>query len=135
MSRFDEGCGAAIRRPRRRDVVKYGIAAASAPAMAAAAVGTNVQGVAYESRAAGDPSAARHPSGIAGVLVSNGRDVDQTDAAARGGQVSIGPSTQRSCSQSRPYLFGFSDRASVASCRVAVTRRILTKIESTYKSR
>jgi hypothetical protein len=55
MSRFDEGCGAAIRRPRRRDVVKYGIAAASAPAMAAAAVGSNVPGVAYESRAAGDP--------------------------------------------------------------------------------
>jgi len=56
MSRFDEGCGAAIRRPRRRDVVKNGIAAAAAPAMAAAAVGTNVPGVAYESRSAGDPA-------------------------------------------------------------------------------
>jgi hypothetical protein len=35
-------------RPRRRDVVKNGIAAAAAPAMAAAAVGTNVPGVVFQ---------------------------------------------------------------------------------------
>ena len=54
MSRSDEGCGGGD--PARRDVVKNGIAAAAAPAMAAAAVGTNVPGVLYESRTAGDPA-------------------------------------------------------------------------------
>ncbi len=74
-------------KPSRRDVVKYGAAAAiSAAAMpvspifAAASSGT-VSGNVYENRSGGvrqtsDP-------GIAGVLVSNGRDVVKTDAAGR----------------------------------------------------
>jgi N terminal of Calcineurin-like phosphoesterase len=70
---------------RRRDVVKYGaaaaIAAAAGPVVAAAAP-TTVSGVVYENRSGGAQRAASD-SGIAGVLVSNGRDVVKTDAAGR----------------------------------------------------
>ncbi len=74
--------------PSRRDVVKYGTATAISAAvmpvsrlLAAESAGT-VSGFVYENRSgavrrqAGDP-------GIAGVLVSNGREVAKTDAAGR----------------------------------------------------
>jgi len=74
--------------PSRRDVVKYGAAAAAAAAFApgsralAATTGGTVSGTVYENRSGG---ARRQPSdpGIAGVLVSNGREVVKTDAAGR----------------------------------------------------
>ena len=74
--------------PSRRDVVKYGTAAAVAAAFApagralAATSGGTVSGTVYENRSGG---ARRQPGdpGIAGVLVSNGRDVAKTDAAGR----------------------------------------------------
>jgi 3',5'-cyclic AMP phosphodiesterase CpdA len=72
----------------RRDVMKGGAAAAaalaatSAPLQQAAAQGATVTGVVFEDRSGtgrrqpGDP-------GIAGVLVSNGREVAKTDASGR----------------------------------------------------
>jgi flavoprotein len=67
MKTFNEGFGGGDSEPSRRDVVKYGAAAAIAvaagPVMAATAANT--------------------VSGIAGVLVSNGRHVVKTDAAGR----------------------------------------------------
>jgi N terminal of Calcineurin-like phosphoesterase len=85
MKAFDEGFCGGDSEPSRRDVVKYGAAAAIAvaagPVMAATAA-TTVSGVVYESRSGGTRRAADDP-GIAGVLVSNGRDVVKTDAAGR----------------------------------------------------
>jgi 3',5'-cyclic AMP phosphodiesterase CpdA len=85
MSTFDEARGCGDPAPSRRDVVKYGaaaaIAAAAGPVVAAAAP-TTVSGVVYENRSGGAQRAAGDP-GIAGVLVSNGRDVVKTDAAGR----------------------------------------------------
>jgi C terminal of Calcineurin-like phosphoesterase/N terminal of Calcineurin-like phosphoesterase/Calcineurin-like phosphoesterase len=70
--------------PSRRDVVKFGtavaLATAAGPALAAGA-GT-VSGVVYENRFGGVRRTADDP-GIAGVLVSNGRDVVKTDADGR----------------------------------------------------
>jgi hypothetical protein len=70
--------------PSRRDVVKFGtavaLATAAGPALAAGA-GT-VSGVVYENRSGGVRRTADDP-GIAGVLVSNGRDVVKTDADGR----------------------------------------------------
>ena len=81
MKTFDEGFGGSNSEPSRRDVVKYGAAAAIAvaagPVMAAAA--NTISGVVYENRSGGTRRAAGDP-GIAGVLVSNGRDVVKTDA-------------------------------------------------------
>jgi 3',5'-cyclic AMP phosphodiesterase CpdA len=75
-------------KPSRRDVVTYGTAAAIAaavtpfgPTLAPAAAGS-VSGTVYENRAGGQRRAASDP-GIAGVLVSNGREVVKTDAAGR----------------------------------------------------
>jgi hypothetical protein len=84
MKTFDEGFGGGDSEPSRRDVVKYGAAAAIAvaagPVMAAAA--NTISGVVYENRSGATRRAAGDP-GIAGVLVSNGRDVVKTDAAGR----------------------------------------------------
>ena len=84
MKTFDKGFGGGNSEPSRRDVVKYGAAAAIAvaagPVMAAAA--NTISGVVYENRSGGTRRAAGDP-GIAGVLVSNGRDVVKTDAAGR----------------------------------------------------
>jgi hypothetical protein len=85
MKTFNEGFGGGDSEPSRRDVVKYGAAAAIAvaagPVMAATAANT-VSGFVYENRSGGTRRAAGDP-GIAGVLVSNGRDVVKTDAAGR----------------------------------------------------
>ncbi len=87
MSTFDTRCGRGDPAPSRRDVVRYGtaaaLAAAAGPAMAApfAAV-TTVSGTVYENRLGGAQRGAGDP-GIAGVLVSNGRDVVKTDAGGR----------------------------------------------------
>jgi len=74
--------------PSRRDVVKYGAATAIAAAvtpvgriLAAENVST-VSGTVYENRSGGVRRQASDP-GIAGVLVSNGRDVVKTDGAGR----------------------------------------------------
>jgi hypothetical protein len=84
MKTFDEGFGGSNSEPSRRDVVKYGAAAAivvaAGPVMAAAA--NTISGVVYENRSGGTRRAAGDP-GIAGVLVSNGRDVVKTDVAGR----------------------------------------------------
>jgi len=85
MKAFDDGLESGDPAPSRRDVVKYGAAAAitvaAGPVMAAAA-GNTVSGVVYESRSGGTQRAAGDP-GIAGILVSNGRDVVKTDAVGR----------------------------------------------------
>ena len=82
MTSFGNGVASDDLAPSRRDVVTYGtaaaIAAAVAPvghALAAANAGT-VSGTVYENRSGGQPS----DPGIAGVLVSNGREVVRTDA-------------------------------------------------------
>ncbi len=72
--------------PSRRDVMK-GTAAAVAAAVPigrafAAGEATTVSGVVYENRSGGPGRQAGDP-GIAGVLVSNGRDVARTDADGR----------------------------------------------------
>jgi hypothetical protein len=71
--------------PSRRDLMKYGAAAAisavSGPVPAVASAGT-VSGIVYESRSSAADRQAGDP-GIAGVLVSNGRDVVKTDIAGR----------------------------------------------------
>ena len=85
MKTFDEEFGGGNSEPSRRDVVKYGAAAAIAVAagpVLAAATANAVSGVVYENRSGGTRRAAGDP-GIAGVLVSNGRDVVKTDAAGR----------------------------------------------------
>jgi len=75
-------------KPSRRAVMKYGAAGVISaavnpvsPILAAVSSGT-VSGTVYEDRSGG---VRRQPSdpGIAGVLVSNGRDVVKTDAAGR----------------------------------------------------
>ena len=74
-------------KPSRRDVMHYGAAAAVAGAFAPvdrlfAADAATVSGVVYENRSGGVRRQPGDP-GIAGVLVSNGRDVVKTDAAGR----------------------------------------------------
>jgi 3',5'-cyclic AMP phosphodiesterase CpdA len=85
MKALDDEFGSGDLTPSRRDVVKYGaaaaIAAAAGPVLAAGAPGS-VSGVVYENRSGGPRRAAGDP-GIAGVLVSNGRDVVKTDAVGR----------------------------------------------------
>jgi hypothetical protein len=68
--------------PSRRDVVKFGTALATAAGPALAAGAGTVSGVVYENRSGGVRRTADDP-GIAGVLVSNGRDVVKTDADGR----------------------------------------------------
>ncbi len=85
MKTCDDGFGNGDFTPSRREVVKYAAAAAMAavvePVFAAAQTGT-VSGVVYENRSGGARRAADDP-GIAGVLVSNGREVVKTDAGGR----------------------------------------------------
>ena len=72
--------------PSRRQVVKYGAAAAISataippPLLAADAV--TVSGIVYENRSGAVRRQVTDP-GIAGVLVSNGHEVVKTDAAGR----------------------------------------------------
>ena len=73
--------------PSRRDVVKYGVATAFSVAtipasQLLAADTTTVSGFVYENRSGGLRRQASDP-GIAGVLVSNGRNVVKTDAEGR----------------------------------------------------
>ena len=73
--------------PSRRDVVKYGVATAISVAtipasQLLAADTTTVSGFVYENRSGGLRRQASDP-GIAGVLVSNGRNVVKTDAEGR----------------------------------------------------
>ncbi len=74
--------------PSRRDVMKYGTAAAIAGAVGrsgsvlAAANADTVSGIVYESRLSAAPRQAGD-LGIADILVSNGRDVVKTDASGR----------------------------------------------------
>jgi hypothetical protein len=73
--------------PSRREVVKYGaaaaISAASIPAhRLLAAEAATVSGIVYENRSGSLRREANDP-GIGGVLVSNGRDVVKTDADGR----------------------------------------------------
>jgi N terminal of Calcineurin-like phosphoesterase len=88
MTNLGDGVANDDLAPSRRDVVTYGtaaaIAAAVAPvghALAAASAGT-VSGTVYENRSGGVRRAVSDP-GIAGVLVSNGREVVRTDAGGR----------------------------------------------------
>jgi hypothetical protein len=88
MTSFADGVANDDLALSRRDVVTYGtaaaIAAAVAPvghALAAANAGT-VSGTVYENRSGGQRRAVSDP-GIAGVLVSNGREVVRTDAGGR----------------------------------------------------
>jgi hypothetical protein len=84
METFDDGRSSGDWAPSRRDVMKFGTAAALATAagpVLAASAGT-VSGVVYENRSGGMRRTADDP-GIAGVLVSNGRDVAKTDASGR----------------------------------------------------
>ena len=83
MTSFDEF------EPSRRDVMKGSAAAAIAAtvapierAFAATDGATTVSGTVYENRSGGARRQAGDP-GIAGVLVSNGRDVARTDANGR----------------------------------------------------
>jgi 3',5'-cyclic AMP phosphodiesterase CpdA len=89
MKRFDDLMDQS-RQPSRRDMMRYGAAAALAAtahigaggrALAADHPGT-VSGTVYENRSG---AARRQPGdlGMAGVLVSNGRDVVKTDVAGR----------------------------------------------------
>ena len=72
--------------PSRRDVVKYGTATAISAAIPGsrllAADTATVSGVVYENRSGALRRQMSDP-GIAGVLVSNGRDVVKTDADGR----------------------------------------------------
>jgi hypothetical protein len=84
METFDDGRSSGDWAPSRRDVMKFGTAAALATAagpVLAASAGT-VSGVVYENRSGGMRRTADDP-GVAGVLVSNGRDVAKTDASGR----------------------------------------------------
>ncbi len=87
MTALGESFSGAELKPSRRDVVKYGTAAALSAAIvplgrAFAADSGTVSGVVYENRS-GDVHRQASDSGIAGVLVSNGRDVVKTDADGR----------------------------------------------------
>src|SRR5271156_2312375 len=69
----------------RREVVKYGAAAAIATVVQpniTVAQSRTVSGVVYENRSGGNRRAPGDP-GITGVLVSNGREVVKTDAEGR----------------------------------------------------
>jgi hypothetical protein len=73
----------------RRDVMKAGIGGAAAAVSAAVPIASaiaqdagTVTGIVYENRS-GAPRRQPNDPGIAGVLVSNGRDVARTDAAGR----------------------------------------------------
>src|SRR5215475_6165408 len=70
--------------PTRRDVVKGGAAAAAmlAANSAVAQGGATVSGIVFEDRSGSGRRQASDP-GIAGVMVSNGRDVVKTDASGR----------------------------------------------------
>ncbi len=88
MRSFGDNLSSNDLAPSRRDVVTYGAAAAIAAAvtpvgrlLAAESAGT-VSGIVYENRSGSVRRQASDP-GIAGVLVSNGRDVVKTDAAGR----------------------------------------------------
>jgi calcineurin-like phosphoesterase family protein len=86
MRSFGDGFSGDGRAPSRRDLVAYGAAVAAAAAIPAsvarAAAGGTVSGTVYENRSGGTRRQASDP-GIAGVLVSNGRDVAKTDAEGR----------------------------------------------------
>ena len=87
MTAFDENFSGDDCKPSRRDVVKYGTAAALSAAVvplgrAFAANSGTVSGIVYENRSGSVPRQTSDP-GIAGVLVSNGRDVVKTDADGR----------------------------------------------------
>ncbi len=87
MTALGEGFSGGELKPSRRDVVKYGTAAALSAAIvplgrAFAAESGTVSGVVYENRS-GDVHRQASDPGIAGVLVSNGRDVVKTDADGR----------------------------------------------------
>jgi hypothetical protein len=84
MDTCDDGPRGSDWAPSRRDIVKYGTAAALATAAGPVLAGSagTVSGVVYENRSGGLRRAAGDP-GIAGVLVSNGRDVAKTDADGR----------------------------------------------------
>jgi C terminal of Calcineurin-like phosphoesterase/N terminal of Calcineurin-like phosphoesterase len=84
MERRDDERSGGDWAPSRREVMKYASAAALATAagpVLAASAGL-VSGVVYENRSGGMRRASTDP-GIAGVLVSNGRDVVKTDADGR----------------------------------------------------
>ena len=118
MKTFNEGFGGSDSEPSRRDVVKYGAAAAIAvaagPVMAATAANT-VSGVVYENRSGGTRRAAGDP-GIAGVLVSNGRDVVKTDAA---GRYTLPIEKKASSSSSSPPAMRC--RSTSRCCRASIT--------------
>ena len=87
MTALGESFSGGELKPSRRDVVKYGTAAALSAAIvplgrAFAADSGTVSGIVYENRSGGVHRQASDP-GIAGVLVSNGRDVVKTDADGR----------------------------------------------------
>ena len=87
MTALGESFSGAELKPSRRDVVKYGTAAALSAAIvplgrAFAADSGTVSGIVYENRSGSVHRQASDP-GIAGVLVSNGRDVIKTDADGR----------------------------------------------------
>ena len=87
MTALGESFSGGELKPSRRDVVKYGAAAALSAAIAPlgqafAADSGAVSGIVYENRSGGVHRQASDP-GIAGVLVSNGRDVVKTDADGR----------------------------------------------------
>ncbi|MBV8568769.1 MAG: twin-arginine translocation signal domain-containing protein, partial [Methylobacteriaceae bacterium] len=78
-----------LAHPTRRDVVKGGLAAAGVAAITspigrvfAAEGGTTVSGFVFED-AGGTGKRSAGERGIAGVTVSNGRDVAMTDAEGR----------------------------------------------------
>jgi calcineurin-like phosphoesterase family protein len=87
MRSLSDGFAGGAVAPSRREVVTGGAAAAvsavvlPADAFSAGGSGT-VSGTVYENRSGGARRAAGDP-GIAGVLVSNGREVAKTDAAGR----------------------------------------------------
>src|ERR1700738_2810723 len=88
MTSFGNGLFFDDLAPSRREVVLGGAAAAISAVLvpidrALAAGGTSkVSGIVYENRSGGVRRQAGDP-GIAGVLVSNGREVDKTDADGR----------------------------------------------------
>ena len=87
MTALGESFSGAELKPSRRDIVKYGTAAALSAAIvplgrAFAADSGTVSGIVYENRSGSVHRQASDP-GIAGVLVSNGRDVIKTDTDGR----------------------------------------------------
>src|SRR5579872_5601857 len=87
MTTFGDGSSFDRLAPSRRDVVKGGAVAALSTVLlpidrVLAAEPGSVSGVVYENRSGGLRREAGDP-GIAGVLVSNGREVVKTDADGR----------------------------------------------------